>query len=587
MVKDDPQEVAKEVRRLIGPLSSLFVTSPETVLRISEVADPSVPEEYRYGIVASMLVLPDPAAAALASPPGSAAARMLGLFRACFELLGRFSRQALLALSSQLAPPDGPPALLEGLQAFLRDCRVLDELHAAVLQSPPHMRHYLLLQKDASLHRRMELLHLLADLFSLGGPEFASFHAAFSRLDQASLALLCRLALLPYATLDIMALVLHSAAHSQEPHSFSSSSSSSSSSFVLPSLPSPLSSSPSSSFLMGHPSPLYASPLHPSDDLPLFDDSLDSHSLFNIHLLNSPLSDDSSRLPEATSQHHLSDLSYSQSFAYSSILNPHTSRPIRIEVTPPLLADSINPSSSPSSSSSSAHVQPDDAVLLSSRYRLRLLRQPPASAVADKMLKPSPLLHIECPSGTPLNTLFVEASLVRSDTRAEIVRGITGVTTIAFNNGATLSFDKLKVHALRSQMGTTFQLRFILKRHTKHAPQTLHDVSALSHDIDVVENNSLRRNPLSRPPAAFDVLELVPSSAPPGAEFVILSRAVVPSLVHHLVLRLGDAPVPFYLHDPGVLVCTVPDLPPGTRLPLITILNDVHKVHSTFVFQIS
>ena len=259
----------------------------------------------------------------------------------------------------------------------------------------------------------------------------------------------------------------------------------------------------------------------------------------------------------------------------------------------PAGSSSLTSSSSPSlplrddASSAALASLHDESVHVASQYRLSVLRQPPSVAFADKMLKPPPLLHLECPPSTHLNVLCVEVSLVRSDTRAEIGRGLTGVTIVAFNNGPNISFSKLKILALRSQMGSAFQLKFVLKKHAKHTLRAFSDVVAFSSDIDVVEGSLTRRSAshARHAPPSFEVDELIPRRCRPGAEFVLLARVHGTNLTQHLKLLLADQEIPFYCQDPGVFLCSVPvdsRFPKDIPLKISSVLNGHRKEHDQF-----
>src|SRR3989338_5262615 len=172
-IKDDDHvdERTKELRHILPPLHSLFISSPEILITLSEIVDPQMPNEYRYSIIAGMFVLVN-LSQAFSDPPASPSAKMLRDIKQLFDVLGAFSRQALFTLSSHLTPPDRPLFIIQSLQQYLRDCRDLQHMLATVAQSQVHLRRRTLLQYEPSLNNRMELLALLADLFILGDTEF-------------------------------------------------------------------------------------------------------------------------------------------------------------------------------------------------------------------------------------------------------------------------------------------------------------------------------------------------------------------------------------------------------------------------------
>lgn len=82
------------------------------------------------------------------------------------------------------------------------------------------------------------------------------------------------------------------------------------------------------------------------------------------------------------------------------------------------------------------------------------------------------------------NNLFVEASLIRSDSEQTLPLCIEG-TRIVRISGSIATFKKLKILSTSQQQGTLFRLKFTLKRYVGSVFEQVPTPSVLSNPIEV------------------------------------------------------------------------------------------------------
>ncbi len=86
---------------------------------------------------------------------------------------------------------------------------------------------------------------------------------------------------------------------------------------------------------------------------------------------------------------------------------------------------------------------------------------------------------------TSNTNLFVEATLLRSDSDAELPQSIEGNRIVRISNGVFATFKKLKILSTSQQQGTLFRLRFTLKRYIGNVFEQIPTASAISNPIEV------------------------------------------------------------------------------------------------------
>lgn len=86
----------------------------------------------------------------------------------------------------------------------------------------------------------------------------------------------------------------------------------------------------------------------------------------------------------------------------------------------------------------------------------------------------------------PTNSnLFVEASLLRSDSDIELSTCIEGNRVVRISHGVFATFRKLKILSTSQQQGTLFRLKFTLKRYVGNIFELINSASAISEPIEV------------------------------------------------------------------------------------------------------
>lgn len=125
--------------------------------------------------------------------------------------------------------------------------------------------------------------------------------------------------------------------------------------------------------------------------------------------------------------------------------------------------------------------------MIFSNYQLRLARQPPGKTVYQRILKPFPavMLIITGPQDISNSNLFVEATLLRSDSDVELSQCLEGNRIVRISNGVFATFKKLKILSTSQQQGTLFRLKFTLKRYVGNVFEVVNNCSVTSTPIEV------------------------------------------------------------------------------------------------------
>jgi hypothetical protein len=216
---------------------------------------------------------------------------------------------------------------------------------------------------------------------------------------------------------------------------------------------------------------------------------------------------------------------------------------------------------------------------------LRIARQPPPKTVYQRILKPPPSVMLVGPGaqGGALSNYFVEASLVRSDSDAELPACIDGTRVERVSNGVFATFKKLKLLSTSQQQGTLFRLKFVLKKYVGNVFQVLPKSCVYSEPIEVFSHTQYL-NERQDAPDAVKITEVLPPSGTPGTRLVILGGNFVNGPT--LRARFGQTEVVPTFHEKGTLICTVPPRTPGT-LPgntLVSVSNDGVRYSDSKVF---
>lgn len=149
------------------------------------------------------------------------------------------------------------------------------------------------------------------------------------------------------------------------------------------------------------------------------------------------------------------------------------------------------------------------------------------------------------------SNLFVEATLLRSDSEVELPLCIEGNRIVRISNGVFATFKKLKILSTSQQQGTLFRLRFTLKKYVGNVFETILTAVVTSNPIEVFshtlyltekqEGNAERERRLTAagaPPPPPSVHEVLPPHGPPGTRVVILGA----NFVHSPQLQVREIP---------------------------------------------
>lgn len=86
---------------------------------------------------------------------------------------------------------------------------------------------------------------------------------------------------------------------------------------------------------------------------------------------------------------------------------------------------------------------------------------------------------------TLMSNLFVEATLLRTDSDIEIPTVLEGNKVVRISNGAFATFKKLKILSTSQQQGTLFRLKFSLKKYVGNVFEPIPNATIISNPIEV------------------------------------------------------------------------------------------------------
>lgn len=198
-----------------------------------------------------------------------------------------------------------------------------------------------------------------------------------------------------------------------------------------------------------------------------------------------------------------------------------------------------------------------------SNYQLRIARQPPSRTVYQRILKPFPaiMLIMGGVGEGVLSNLFVEASMLRSDSDVELSQCLEGNRIVRITNGVFATFKKLKILSTTQQQGTLFRLRFTLKRYTGSVFESISSCSVTSNPIEVFSHTLYLSEKQEAPPPPPTLNEILPGNGVVGSRVVLLGASFVNS--PSLMVKIGDTEASPTFHEQGTLICVVPPLPQG------------------------
>ncbi|PRP79773.1 hypothetical protein PROFUN_12635 [Planoprotostelium fungivorum] len=216
------------------------------------------------------------------------------------------------------------------------------------------------------------------------------------------------------------------------------------------------------------------------------------------------------------------------------------------------------------------------------QYQLRIARQPPSRTVYQRILKPFPsVMLVGGASDAVNNNLFVEASLMRSDSDVELPTCIEGNRIVRISNGVFAVFKKLKILSTSQQQGTLFRLKFTLKKYVGNVFEQIATAVTVTNPIEVFSHTLYLSERPEVAPAPPIIHEILPTMGGSGTRAVVLGINFVNN--PNLKVRFGDHEVPNTFHEQGTLVITVPTLPKSGSLP-VRVSNDGTNYCETKVF---
>jgi IPT/TIG domain len=244
----------------------------------------------------------------------------------------------------------------------------------------------------------------------------------------------------------------------------------------------------------------------------------------------------------------------------TAVSNRSPSLSLSSSTSPPIRLEAFRNSGG---SSSSGDDEASAAINLNQpTIQLTVARQPPVKTVYQRIIRPFPSVMVDIPpalqSADEACNLFVECTLVRSDSLVELAKCLDGTKSVRLVNGSFATFTKLKIRSTSQQQGTQFKLRFSLKRCGPNSFETIEGAVVESHDIEVF-SHTVYLNECSKQQVA-SVSEVLPAEGRPGARVVVLGLNFLNSPL--LRVRFGNVIVPATFHEAGTLICVAP-----THLP--------------------
>jgi len=215
-------------------------------------------------------------------------------------------------------------------------------------------------------------------------------------------------------------------------------------------------------------------------------------------------------------------------------------------------------------------------------FRLKIARQPPSKTVYQRILKPFPAVAMVSGSDPSCN-LFVEVTLIRSDTDQELPLSLEGNKIVRVSTGIFATFKKLKILSTSQMQGTQFRLRFLLKRYVGLVFEMIPSATIVSDPIEVFSHTLyLNTNHIEAPPPPA-ITECLPPAGPcAGARIVVLGANFVNS--PELRVRAGELELMPQFHEAGTLIVQLPPHSPG--VVQLRVANDgQHYCESRVYFQ--
>eukprot|EP00029_Vermamoeba_vermiformis_P004952 TRINITY_DN1586_c0_g1_i1.p1 TRINITY_DN1586_c0_g1~~TRINITY_DN1586_c0_g1_i1.p1 ORF type:complete len:595 (+),score=79.14 TRINITY_DN1586_c0_g1_i1:72-1856(+) len=192
-------------------------------------------------------------------------------------------------------------------------------------------------------------------------------------------------------------------------------------------------------------------------------------------------------------------------------------------------------------------------------FQLRIAKQPPPKTVYQRILKPFPAVMLLGSGVTEAQSnLFVEATLMRSDSDVELNQILDGSKVIRISTGVFATFKKLKILSTSQQQGTLFRLKFQLKRYVGNVFEIIEGASVTTNPIEVFSHTQYLNERKNGPPPPPNVTEIIPTRGPTagGTRAVILGSNFFGS--PSLRMKFGETVITPTFHEQGTLICSTP-----------------------------
>lgn len=554
-------QLRDQLHGLLNALHTLGRDLPQCLISLTQVVQPQIPNEMRIPLLGKMFAevpsylesaTPQQLEQIIRQPPADAVAfRLLLDLSQVQQILQNISYLQLLHLTNNMIPPGSPQQQLGFLskiqEIFQRwSNETLERYNHTFSETPLHLERQQLMQLEPQI--AFELLHLLVEVLKLPIHELLAFKRWIEGLPQNHLILLVNLLQMEPAVLIEVKRRITVNTEGFDPSQIT---------HVRDATGRiQLKINPTLEALSDYQS--RADPEQPQpkrqkkDNLRIsitgnptleVDDELD-----NLHVNQNPFNNN---MPLGHHGHHGANLEL-------GLDEPHIE-----ELLPDYIVEEPSDSSMPLSPETIMAVANNNNVITTygnqGHFQLRIAKQPNAKTVYQRILKPFPAVML---LGSGVNeaqsNLFVEATLIRSDSDGELNQVLDGNKVIRISTGVFATFKKLKILSTSQQQGTLFRLKFQLKRYVGNVFEIIEGASVTSNPIEVFSHTIYLNEKKNGPPPPPNVTEIIPNRGPTagGAKAVILGSNFFGSPA--LRMKFGDTVITPTFHEQGTLICSTP-----------------------------
>jgi hypothetical protein len=612
MTASNSSDVKTELQNLLTSLFELGKELPQCLFSLTQIVQPQIPNEMRIPLLSKMFTEVPSVLQSLSSqqlqqlvhqPRADVVALrlLLDIFQVQ-KLLQTLSYLQLLHLSNNMLPPGSPQQQLDFLlkiQEYFQywSNQTLQHYHEVLTNTPLHLERQQLLELEPQIP--LECLHLLIDLIKLPLDQLQRFKQWIDSLSREQLILLVNLLQMePAVLIEIKRRIANAQPQNED-----------------------LFLGEGQTSLLGkrtrHGNTIHGT-LRPDSQQFGYEDAMEMLSIRDHPSKKCELP--STHLNLRTSDEIISPL-HSTSQQQNNELNTNYMTNVNIfewEVdAPPLIGTDILPdvrggetlgsstppqtgvpftkstsesdnkgdevSHSPKDSPQTVSIVPQPippSLLPTVQYQLQIAAQPPAKTVYQRILKPFPAIMLLGGSSNDTANLFVEATLIRSDSETELPLCLDGSKTIRISSGIFAVFKKLKILSTSQQQGTLFRLRFQLRQYSGTKFESVPNAYVISNPIEVFSHTQYlneKKNVLPPP----NVTEVLPAhgSAAGNTRCVVLGSNFVNS--PELRVKFGEHVIVPIFHESGTLICSAPPGQPNTTVH-VRVANDGKNYCETY-----